>query len=258
VTSQPKLRMLGTTFVGCVVAIAAVVGAGVVGETISTPRSALESNTHTSTGGLITSGTGTTRLALRTARAARTTKAKGKGKANIGPATVLDAEAQVSLDAGVDPAFATQALANLTVDWRKVANGWSIVFKTEKAGYLGLTLVKERRVEIYIRNGRPVEAVTHDLAHELGHVADVTWGSDDSRSSFLKARNLRAATPWWTCAGCTDLQVGAGDFAETFALLAAPQYKFYSELGSRPTATQLNDILLTLPTPVSEALRPTL
>jgi hypothetical protein len=231
--------MLGTTFVGCVVAVAAVAMAGGVGETSTTSRSALGSNVPSA-------------LALHTAKAAN--PAKVAPKVNIGTATQIIAGASVSVDPGVDPQLVDRALNSLGVDWQSVANGWSIVFKKPRNGFLGLTLVREHRVEIYVRANRSLGGLTHDIAHELGHVADVTTGSDESRSAFLAARHLSLTTPWWTCSGCTDLQVGAGDFAETFALLAAPPFRFYSELGVRPTEGELNDVVATLPSPIVQSL----
>jgi hypothetical protein len=240
-TSQIQSRLLRTTFVGCVLAIAAVVGSGVVGETAVTSRPALE-NSSLSGGG----SPGVLALAGKT---------KPRPKVNVGSATQISADPDVVVEAGVDSKIVDQALRSLTVDWRSIASGWSIVFKKERSGFLGLTYVRERRVEIYVRTSRPVAGVAHDIAHELGHVADVSVGTDETRSAYLAARELRSSTPWWTCSGCTDLQVGAGDFAETFALLAAPPYKFYSELGRRPSAGQLENVVAVLPESLAVALR---
>ena len=233
-TSQPRSRKLGTTFVGCVVVLAAVIGAGGVGETFSTLRSARKNNDFP------------VALALKTVKSRP--KPAMKSNVNIGSATQIIAEAAaVRIDAGVNTARVTDAMNSLNVDWRTVASGWTITFKKERSGFLGLTYVRERKVEIYVRTDRTVEGLAHDVAHELGHVADVTAGNDDTRAAYLQARGLAATTPWWTCSGCTDLQVGAGDFAETFALLAAPPFKFYSELGQRAGPAQLNEVLASLP-----------
>lgn len=232
-TSQPRSRKLGTTFVGCVVVLAAVLGAGRVGETFSTLRSARKNNDFP------------VELAMKTVKSRP--KPAMKSNVNIGSATQIIAEAAVRIDTGVNIARVTDAMNSLNVDWRTVASGWTIVFKKERNGYLGLTYVRERKVEIYVRRDRTAEGLAHDIAHELGHVADVTAGNDDTRASYLQARGLAATTPWWTCSGCTDLQVGAGDFAETFALLAAPPFKFYSELGQPPGTAQLNEVLASLP-----------
>ena len=251
-TSQPLHRMLCTTFVGCVVAVVAVLGAGGVGETSSMSRSAREN-------AIMPAALALTNVRAASVKAAKVKAAKVKAtsKVNLGPATQTNAEALVTVDGGVDQQHVTSVLSMLSVDWRLIAAGWTINFKKERNGYLGLTLVRERKVEIYVRDGRPLEGIAHDLAHELGHVADVMAGSDESRAAFLRARRLSASTPWWTCSGCTDLQVGAGDFAETFAMLIAPSYKFYSELGQSPSAAQLVDVTAALPASIAVALRPT-
>lgn len=241
-TSQLLDRLLRTTFVGCVLALAVVTVAGVVGEASEESRSARESSDHAPSS-----------LALATKA-----KTKAKPKVNVGSATQISAEPAVVVESGVDTALVDSALKTLLVDWRVIASGWTIVFKKERNGFLGLTYVRERRVEIYVRSNRSTAGLAHDLAHELGHVADVTAGTDESRSAYLVARELQPSTPWWTCSGCTDLQVGAGDFAETFALLAAPPFKFYSELGRRPSPEQLDAVFAVLPDSVAAALRPTL
>ncbi len=242
VTSQPKSRKQCTTFVGCVVAVAAVLGAGVVGETSTTLRSARKHEIVPA------------ELPLKTVKSKP--KPAAKSNVNIGPATQITDDATVTMDSGVNVARVNEALDSLTVDWRSVASGWTIIFKKERTGFLGLTYVRERKIEIYVRKDRTTEGLAHDIAHELGHVADVTAGTDDTRAAYLRARGLSAATPWWTCSGCTDLQVGAGDFAETFALLAAPPYKFYSELGERPGSAQLSSVLGVLPSSIRSAIQP--
>ena len=239
-TSQPRSRKLSTTFVGCVVCLAAGLGAGGVGETFSTLRSARKNNDFP------------VELAMKEVKSRP--KPTMRSNVNIGSAAQIIAEADVRIDAGVDTARVTDAMNSLNVDWRTVASGWTITFKKERSGFLGLTYVRERKVEIYVRKDRSVEGLAHDIAHELGHVADVTAGNDDSRAAYLQARGLAATTPWWTCSGCTDLQVGAGDFAETFALLAARPFKFYSELGQAPGTAQLNGVLAALPVAIRAAL----
>jgi hypothetical protein len=239
-SSQPRSRTQSTMLVGCVVAVAAVFGAGVVGETTSTLRSARKTENDPAV------------LALKTIRSKP--KPAVKSNVNAGSATQIVADATINVDPTLNSARINEAMDSLTVDWRAIATGWTISFKKERNGYLGLTYVRERKIEIYVRRDRTVEGLAHDIAHELGHVADVTAGTDETRSAYLFARGLAETTPWWTCSGCTDLQVGAGDFAETFALLIAPRYKFYSELGERPGPLQLNAVLASLPTSVRLAM----
>jgi hypothetical protein len=130
------------------------------------------------------------------------------------------------------------ALALLRIRPADLFPGWTMAFRPARQGLLGMTFVDRRRVEIYVRMDRPLEGTAHDIAHELGHVFDVMYNDDDSRADYLAFRN-RASTPWWSCEACTDLQVGAGDFAETFALWAAPRFRFYSDVAAEPTAEQL-------------------
>lgn len=147
------------------------------------------------------------------------------------------------------------ALALVRLRVQDVFPGWTIAFLPARPGLLGMTLVKARRVEIYVRLDRPLGGIAHDIAHEFGHVADVMLNNDEQRQAYLDLRN-RPAGPWWTCNGCGDLQVGAGDFAETFALWVAPTYRFYSEFALRPTAAELTAFGSLLPAAVVAAATP--
>ena len=147
---------------------------------------------------------------------------------------------------GTDPLVAqnrgAQALALLRVPWQLQLPGWQIVFRGPRKGYLAMTLTPERRIEIYVRNDRPLEGLAHDIAHELGHAIDVTYNGETERANYLALRGLNPRLAWWTCSGCTDLDVPAGDFAETFAQWAGPEYRNYSNLGGRPSQDQLRAI----------------
>jgi hypothetical protein len=135
-----------------------------------------------------------------------------------------------------------QALALVSYPWQQALPGWQIRFLPARKGYLAITYRVERRIDVYVRMDRPAVGIAHDIAHELGHAIDVTYLNDETRAEFLAIRNLKSATPWWACDGCTDLQTGAGDFAESFALLVAPRYKFYSRLGVEPSDEELAEI----------------
>lgn len=175
--------------------------------------------------------------------------------ANLGPATQIRNSMTVigdrrELDLG------RAALATLRLDWETLFPGWTISFLPAKSTLLGMTLVRERRVEIYVRVDRAVQGTAHDIAHELGHVTDVMYNDDAARARYLELRHLAADTSWWTCSGCRDLQVPAGDFAETFAAVAAPHYRFYSEAAPEPTAADLTVFKATvLPDAVRTGLR---
>ena len=144
-----------------------------------------------------------------------------------------------------------QAMALLRMRPQDAFPGWTISFRKARSGLLGVTLVQERRVEIYVRLNRPVTGTAHDIAHELGHVTDVTYNDDQLRAQYLALRNRPPTTPWWTCSGCGDMQVGAGDFAETFALWAAPRFRFYSELAPVPTEEAMTRFARLLPSNIA-------
>lgn len=138
------------------------------------------------------------------------------------------------------------ALDTIQIPWRELLPGWRVEFRTARSGYLALTFRTERRIEVYVRPDRPVASTAHDIAHELGHAIDVTYNDASDRERYLELRGLPADTPWWTCDACTDMEVGAGDFAETFALWAAPRYRFYSKVAATPTDEELNAIAAAL------------
>jgi hypothetical protein len=135
-----------------------------------------------------------------------------------------------------------KALDLVTFNWRTALPGWRVRFLPARKGYLAITFREERRIDVYVRADRSEAAIAHDIGHELGHAVDVTYLNDDDRLAILKIRDLAPTTPWWACNACGDLQTGAGDFAETFALIYAPRVRFYSELGSEPTPAMLADV----------------
>lgn len=126
------------------------------------------------------------------------------------------------------------ALRLLEFDPAQAFPGWTVAFLPRRDRLLGLTLVNERRVEIYVRTDRPIEGLAHDLAHEFGHVFDVSYNTNAVREKYLGLRGLEKDTQWWACDSCRDLEVGAGDFAEVFAHLVAPRFAFYSKVKPRP------------------------
>ncbi len=189
-----------------------------------------------------------------TASAGATKKARSAKTIQLSSATVVSGVA-IQIDSGVSEERVRSVFRLIKFDFDTAFSGWTVHFKAPRTGYLGLTLVNQRTVEIYLRSGRSVEATAHDLAHELGHVADVTFNNSEDRSRYLDNRGLPETTPWWTCNSCGDLQVGAGDFAETFAVLIGPKFKFYSEVGGRPTANELLAITDGLPAELAAAVR---
>ena len=182
-------------------------------------------------------------LSVRTAKSASSPSSTPSGSTaaatvEIGPAVQIRSVVTV-LGSSREGEIGRAALAQLRIDWAALYPGWTIAFLPARSALLGMTLVTQRRVEVYVRTDRSVAATAHDVAHELGHVTDVTYNDDAARLRFLAMRGLAQTTPWWTCSGCRDLQVPAGDFAETFALVAAPRYRFYSEVAPEPDAATL-------------------
>ncbi len=193
---------------------------------------------------------------MSAAEAARTQKSGvGQGQsATIGRGVQIVRGFRVEASPGSGREFArgAAALALVRVRAQEVFPGWTIAFRPARTGLLGMTLVKQRRVEIYVRMDRPIDGIAHDIAHEFGHVADVMYNNDDQRQAFLDLRD-RSASPWWTCDGCSDMQVGAGDFAEVFALWAAPPFRFYSEVAPKPSEAELAEFSALLPSAVLAA-----
>jgi hypothetical protein len=135
-----------------------------------------------------------------------------------------------------------KALAMIAFDYAEAFPGWTISFRPARKRLLGVTLVSERRIEIYVRKNRPTDQVAHDIAHEFGHVVDVSYNNEASRAKYVSIRGIPAGTPWWACDSCRDSEVGAGDFAEVFAHLVAPRTAFYSQVKGSPSAKVAEDI----------------
>ena len=170
--------------------------------------------------------------AIQPSGAATATKTTPKRQAAIASGVQYDSQTG-------DPASAAargvQALGLVHLAWQDVLPGWQIVFRGARKGYLAMTMTPERRIEVYVRQDRSIDAIAHDIAHELGHAVDVTYNGDSQRTQYLSLRGLDQRLTWWTCSGCTDLDVPAGDFAETFAQWAGPTYRNYSNLAPRPS-----------------------
>lgn len=91
-----------------------------------------------------------------------------------------------------------------------------------------------RTVTLYLRRGDAVHRVAHDLAHELGHAVDERSMTPATRARYL-ARRGAPDTAWYGPPDePSDLTVGAGDFAEVFALCTAASPDFRSRVAPRP------------------------
>lgn len=131
-----------------------------------------------------------------------------------------------------------EALAGITYPWEELLGDWTIEFQTSTDGLYGLTLVPERKIEIYVRPDQSPGMVRHVIAHELGHAVDVTLNDGSDRRRWTEARAIDDA-PWWPESGAADFETGAGDFAESFAAWQVGPSGFRSELAPPPNAVQI-------------------
>lgn len=137
---------------------------------------------------------------------------------------------------------ADEVVAMISYPWGEL--GYEAVFLHARAGMRGRTLRIERRIEIYVRPGDSATRTAFDLAHEIAHAFDFTYGSTFIREEWQRSRGLRGL-PWYGCNACDDLGTPAGDFAESFAAWQVPAGDFSSRLAPRPDAVQ-QDLLARL------------
>jgi hypothetical protein len=91
---------------------------------------------------------------------------------------------------------------------------------------------ERHRITLFLTGHEVPHRVAHDLAHEIGHAVDFERLTDADRHAYL-ARRGRAGAAWWPD-GASDYAVGAGDFAEVYALCHAASPIFRSRLAPRP------------------------
>lgn len=111
-----------------------------------------------------------------------------------------------------------QALARVVFPWRQSFPDWRVEFRGARSGIRALTYPQEKRVEIFVRESDTAATLHRVFAHELGHIVDVEWNSDDDRRRWEEQRGLSSDAPWWPSAESPDFATGAGDFAEAFAV----------------------------------------
>lgn len=119
--------------------------------------------------------------------------------------------------------------------------GFRVEFTGARKGYMGLTHLDERRIELFVRacGTQSDELLRHVMAHELGHAYDTTHNTATQRRAWQKARGIPASTPWYGCSGCTDFATPAGDFAEVYAQWARGSSTNRSELAGDVPPAQL-------------------
>lgn len=94
------------------------------------------------------------------------------------------------------------------------ARGYKVNWLGPRSQMLGFTSYTNKTVSIYSR-GNPAQD-RDTLAHEVGHVFDVTSLSDVDRKDWLRVRGIE--TQWWPHRDFDDDQsIGAGDLAECFS-----------------------------------------
>jgi hypothetical protein len=143
-----------------------------------------------------------------------------------------------SLEALVDEPRAAAALALVEFPWRRVLPGWSIAFLPERAGLRGLTIVDDRRVEIFVRDNDTPQTLARIVAHELGHAVDVELNSNADRERWRAARRVGPEVNWWPGNGESDFDTLAGDFAEAMATLLTGSVS-QSRVAPPPGAAEL-------------------
>jgi hypothetical protein len=111
--------------------------------------------------------------------------------------------------------------------------GFRVEFASARRGYMGLTHLDERRIEVFVRacGTQSDELLRHVVAHELGHAYDTTHMTDALRREWMAVRGIPAGTNWYGCSGCTDFATPAGDFAEVYAQWARGVATNRSELA---------------------------
>lgn len=145
------------------------------------------------------------------------------------------------------------ALELIDYPWRDL--GWEVRFLPGRAGFLGLAIGEERRIEIFVRPEHTVTDVAHTVAHELGHAVDMTWGTDYRRAEYRRMRGFSQRGKWFGCDECSDYATPAGDYAEVFEywLLGGGDYR--SQLGSAPDATRLEHMSHLFVAPYAPSVR---
>lgn len=121
--------------------------------------------------------------------------------------------------------------------------GYKIRFEAAKSTVRAQIDEQNHQITIFVAASDAPHRLAHDIAHELGHAYDAMKLNAATRARYLDARG-RAGTLWWPGlqgkdfikGAVTDYGVGAGDFAEVFALCHAPSPEFRSTLAPEPAS----------------------
>ena len=96
-------------------------------------------------------------------------------------------------------------------------------------------------ITVFERPTDTAQLLAIDIAHELGHLIDMTYLTAADRRAWLTERG-RAGATWFACNYCEDYDYGNGDFAETFAADQAGFIDYRSRLAPAPTPAQLRSL----------------
>ena len=121
--------------------------------------------------------------------------------------------------------------AALVADPRRF--GYRLVLAPARQDMRGRIDPRARTITLFIDPRDATHRIAHDLAHELGHAYDLAHMTETDRAAYLRRRGAAGAA-WWPSAESADYAVGAGDFAETFALCHAASPEFRSRLAPQP------------------------
>jgi len=138
---------------------------------------------------------------------------------------------------GIDAERQAAVVGRISYPWERELAGWTIEFLPGRPGFLGATWPDRKHIEVFVRDDLDDAELAFTLAHEIGHAVDVTHLDEDDRARWLRARG-RLGTPWWTGSGLSDFEVGAGDWAEAFAVWQVGG-RSLSTLSAQPDAGDL-------------------
>ena len=150
------------------------------------------------------------------------------------PAADLPATANTRPETNPAAQRADLRRAKPLVDVSAAALGYRIVLAPRRDPLLrALTDTGAHTITLYLAQGDAAHRTAHDLAHEIGHAWDAEHMTPATRRAYLQRRGVPRA-PWWPTNKRSDYSVGAGDFAEVFALCHAASPDFRSRLAPRP------------------------
>ena len=172
-------------------------------------------------------------LALCVAGLALGAASCGSGSTTNGPDRAQVLGARPELDAAARRADLRRALALIGGPTAKTL-GYRLALAPRRDPELrALTDTGTRTITLYLARNDAPHRTAHDLAHELGHAWDTEHMTPVSRRAYLARRDAEGKA-WWPSQRASDYSVGAGDFAEVFALCHAASPEFRSRLAPRP------------------------